>query len=79
MLVKYIVCGPVVGAVCCATLLIADVALVPALVVSWLLGSLAVGALAAYAAYCSSLSERQRQADREKASQSAADNSPSSG
>ncbi|MEL7179844.1 MAG: hypothetical protein AAFN63_08435 [Pseudomonadota bacterium] len=57
----------------------ADVALVPALVVSWLLGTLAVGALAGHAAYCTSLSERQSQEDREKASQSAADNSSTSG
>ncbi len=79
MLVKYILCGPIAAAVCCTALLMADVGILPALLISWLFGSLAVGALAVYSIYCDRLTAENNKSDQSETGRSSGDNIPTSG
>ncbi|MEO0903722.1 MAG: hypothetical protein AAFX89_02995 [Pseudomonadota bacterium] len=57
----------------------ADVAILPALIISWLFGSLAVAALAVYSVYCDKLTAEKSKNDQSETGRSSSNNIPTSG
>ena len=79
MLVRYIVFGPIVAAACCAMLLMADIAIVPSLLISWFVGSGAVAVLAVSSVYCNRSAAESTEQDEPETKRSSGDNVPTSG